>query len=166
MQKQPKRGVGRVDERSEIHQRRRSGQRGRSPVCPQNRAYGSVHGSSRKAYPPINVRCVRRSIGLVETCHSLCAGSSSICAGAVRPVSTSRPSVGSSYGLISPPRSFMFSDSAYVFRPSPPTSLSLTRWFTLGYVTATSSAPGFTITTASSAGPRPITCRVSAPLRA
>jgi hypothetical protein len=37
----------------------RSGQRGRSPVCPQNRAYGSVHGSSRKAYPPIDAKPMR-----------------------------------------------------------------------------------------------------------
>ena len=36
-----------------------SGQRGRSPVCPQNRAYGSVHGSSRKAYPPIDAKPMR-----------------------------------------------------------------------------------------------------------
>ncbi len=36
-----------------------SGQRGRSPVCPQNRAYGSVHGSSRKAYPPFDVKPMR-----------------------------------------------------------------------------------------------------------
>ena len=35
------------------------GQRGRSPVCPQNRAYGSVHGSSRKTYPPIDVKPMR-----------------------------------------------------------------------------------------------------------
>jgi len=32
---------------------------GRSPVCPQNRAYGSVHGSSRKAYPPIHIEPIR-----------------------------------------------------------------------------------------------------------
>ena len=82
-----------------------SGQRGRSPVCPQNRAYGSVHGSSRKAYRPVvgrpmlrflaarSVWVVRRSIGLVDACHSLCVGPSSICAVAVRPVFTSRPGV-------------------------------------------------------------------------
>jgi len=28
-------------------------------VCPQNRAYGSVHGSSRKAYPSMNSKPVR-----------------------------------------------------------------------------------------------------------
>ncbi|MGB5831725.1 MAG: hypothetical protein WBG92_07015, partial [Thiohalocapsa sp.] len=27
--------------------------------CPQNRAYGSVHGSSRKAYPPLDVKPMR-----------------------------------------------------------------------------------------------------------
>ncbi len=27
-----------------------------APVCPQNRAYGSVHGSSRKAYPLTHIR--------------------------------------------------------------------------------------------------------------
>ena len=82
-----------------------SGQRGRSPVCPQNRAYGSVHGSSRKAYRPVVGRpmrrflaaqlvwVVRRSIGLVDACHSLCVGPSSICAVAVRPVFTSRSGV-------------------------------------------------------------------------
>jgi len=67
-------------------------------------------------------------------------------------------------GLISTARSLMLSKTAYVFRPSPPPSLPLTRCFTLRYVTATSSAPGFTITTASSAGPRPITDHVSASL--
>ena len=36
---------------------------------------------------------VRRSIGLVDACHSLCVGPSSICAVAVRPVFTSRPGV-------------------------------------------------------------------------
>ena len=30
-----------------------------APVCPQNRAYGSVHGSSRKAYPPTHIEPVR-----------------------------------------------------------------------------------------------------------
>jgi len=82
-----------------------SGQRGRSPVCPQNRAYGSVHGSSRKAHDQSaadqcgsflseQLACVaRRSIGLVDACHSLCVGPSSICAVAVRPVFTSRPGV-------------------------------------------------------------------------
>jgi len=30
-----------------------------APVCPQNRAYGSVHGSSRKAYPLIHIKPVR-----------------------------------------------------------------------------------------------------------
>jgi|GEM_PF-373261 len=45
-------------------------------------------------------------------------------------------------------------------------SLSLARCFTITYVTAGSQAPGFTITTASSAGPRPITDHVSASLRA
>ena len=32
---------------------------GRTPVCPQNRAYGSVHGSSRQPYPPIHVKPMR-----------------------------------------------------------------------------------------------------------
>jgi hypothetical protein len=32
-------------------------------VCPQNRAYGSVHGSSRKAYPLIYLKPMR-STGL------------------------------------------------------------------------------------------------------
>jgi hypothetical protein len=72
----------------------------------------------------------------------------------------------SSSGLISVSRSFMHSDSAYVFRSSPPASLPLTRCFTLTDVTAGSQAPSFTITTASSAGPRPITCHVVAKLRA
>ena len=36
---------------------------------------------------------VRRSIGLVDACHSLYVGPSSICAVAVRPVFTSRPGV-------------------------------------------------------------------------
>lgn len=47
-----------------------------------------------------------------------------------------------------------------MFRPSPPILLSaepLDESFTLGYVTASSSAPTFTTTTASSAGPLPIT---------
>ena len=35
----------------------RGGQR--APVCPQNRAYGSVHGSSRKIYPVIQPKPVR-----------------------------------------------------------------------------------------------------------
>jgi hypothetical protein len=30
-----------------------------APVCPQNRAYGSVHGSSRKAYPLTHIKPVR-----------------------------------------------------------------------------------------------------------
>jgi len=30
-----------------------------APVYPQNRAYGSVHGSSRKLYPQIHVEPVR-----------------------------------------------------------------------------------------------------------
>ena len=30
-----------------------------APVCPQNRAYGSVHGSSRKTYPPTHIKPVR-----------------------------------------------------------------------------------------------------------
>jgi len=30
-----------------------------APVCPQNRAYGSVHGSSRKAYPLTHLKPVR-----------------------------------------------------------------------------------------------------------
>ena len=30
-----------------------------APVCPQNRAYGSVHGSSRQPYPPIHVKPMR-----------------------------------------------------------------------------------------------------------
>jgi hypothetical protein len=42
---------------------RLSGQRGRSPVCPQNRAYGSVHGSSRKAYRPVVGSPMRRFPG-------------------------------------------------------------------------------------------------------
>ncbi len=29
-------------------------------VCPQNRAYGSVHGSSRKTYPLTNIKPVRQ----------------------------------------------------------------------------------------------------------
>jgi len=44
-----------------------------------------------------------------------------------------------------------------MFRPSPPTSLSLTVSFILRYVTAPSQAYGFTTTTASSADPLPIT---------
>jgi hypothetical protein len=34
-----------------------------APVCLQNRAYGSVHGSSRKAYPLIYLK-PKRSTGL------------------------------------------------------------------------------------------------------
>jgi FixJ family two-component response regulator len=30
-----------------------------APVCPQNRAYGSVHGSSRKTYPLTHVKPMR-----------------------------------------------------------------------------------------------------------
>mgnify|MGYP000927971930 CR=1 FL=1 len=44
-----------------------------------------------------------------------------------------------------------------MFRPSAPTSLSLADSFTLGYVTASSSAAGFTPTMASSEGPLSIT---------
>jgi hypothetical protein len=40
-----------------------------------------------------SVWVVRRSIGLVDACHSLCVEPSSICAVAVRPVFTSRPGV-------------------------------------------------------------------------
>ena len=29
-------------------------------VCPHNRAYGSVHGSSRKTYPLTNIKPVRQ----------------------------------------------------------------------------------------------------------
>ncbi len=50
--------------------------------------------------------------------------------------------------------------------PSPPSSLILSQHFILCYVTMASQAPGFTITTASSAGPRPITHHVSESLRA
>ena len=53
------------------------------------RAAARLHRAPRRVF-------ARRSIGLVESCHSLCAGRSSICAVAVRPVSTSRPGVGSS----------------------------------------------------------------------
>ncbi len=44
-----------------------------------------------------------------------------------------------------------------MFHPSAPTSLSLANSFTLGYVTAPSSANGFTPTTASSVDPLSIT---------
>jgi hypothetical protein len=44
-----------------------------------------------------------------------------------------------------------------MFRPSAPTSLSLANSFTLGYVTASSSAAGFTPTMASSEGPLSVT---------
>jgi hypothetical protein len=69
-------------------------------------------------------------------------------------------------GLISDPQSLMCLQFRLRVPPFTSASLALTRCFTLTDVTAGSQAPGFTITTASSAGPRPITDHVSASLRA
>jgi hypothetical protein len=70
------------------------------------------------------------------------------------------------FGLISDPQSLISFINHLRVPPFTSASLALTRWFTLTDVTTGSQAPGFTITTASSAGPRPITDHVSAWLRA
>jgi hypothetical protein len=81
------------------------------------------------------------------------SNSSSICTAAVRPVSTSRPSVRLLFGLISTPRSFLFLQNRLRV---PPFTSGLPATGPMFYpqdVTAGSQAPGFTITTASSAYP-------------
>ena len=43
-----------------------------APVCPQNRAYGSVHGSSRKTYPLRNLKPMRHlSVGSDFLSHQI-----------------------------------------------------------------------------------------------
>jgi len=41
-------------------------------VCPQNRAYGSVHGSSRKTYPLMNIKPVRQLLIRTDDLSHLC----------------------------------------------------------------------------------------------
>jgi hypothetical protein len=91
---------------------------------------------------------------------------SAIDAMAIQPMHTSRPFASFPLGLISDPQSLMSLQFRLRVPPFTSASLALSRCFTLTDVTTGSQAPGFTITTASSADHRPITDHVSASLRA
>ncbi len=49
----------RVDKRSASTMKVIGSEEAVASVCPQNRAYGSVHGSSRKPYPLLNIKPMR-----------------------------------------------------------------------------------------------------------
>ena len=129
-----------------------SGQRGRSPDCPQYRAYGSVHGSSCKTYQQ---EIAPQSIGRCRSSHSLLQSISMVC---THPCTQLRCDC-----WLAPFRADL---NLLVFdKHQLPLTCStlrlqlllLSQCFTLNHVTMISSASSFTTTTASSAGPRFIT---------
>ena len=127
-------------------------------VLSQNRAYGSVHGSSWKLsstryVKPIRHRTVPSGSSPPSFVHGLFPiPPSAVPAVYVRVLASGapQPDLTGRTGACAPsgPRS--------MFRPSPPTSVSLSAGFPLRHVTMPSSAGGFTATTASSATPRHI----------
>ena len=127
-------------------------------VCPQNRTYGSVYGSSCRLYPLTDPH---QRIDSFASSHFPLHRLLNDLVGLALLSYTSSATTPIPYGLISQRQFAMkhrISTTCSALRLQPcRKARPLDGSFTLRYVTASSSASTFTTTTASSAGPLPVT---------